>query len=332
MSSKNSRSRSWPALLLASSHRALQWRLLLLWSLAQALPVLLICLPLWAALTAQLDHSLLALSLLRGFDVPLYLEVLLSLAKRGGFTPGSGSGGALLFVLTLPWLAGITTVAARAPEPLGFAALIHGGLNEYWRMTRLWLWALLPIGCAVAAGSAAAYLAEQHGSQATLESDAARAMGAAVSLAGLLFMLARVTVDAACARLVLEPERRSVVVAWWRGSVWFVRQPWYALPYLLLTAAGLLAAALLAWLRIQIPAVGPLGLIAAFVLGQALVLSLAFMRCARLFALVAAAAPMQERSAPTASQHSMQSEPGEHSSDDDDQTDDVDDAVHDSSR
>jgi hypothetical protein len=304
-----------------------------LWSLAQALPVLLICLPLWAALAAQLDRSLLAYSLFRGFDVPLYLEAILSLAKHGGFAPGSGSGGALVFVLTLPWLAGITTVAARAPDRLGFAALIHGGLNEYWRMTRLGLWALLPIGSAVAAGSGAVYLAEQHGSKATLESDAAHAMGAAVSLAGLLFMLARASVDAACAWLVLEPERRSVVVAWWRGSVWLLRRPWYVLPYLLLTAAGLSAAALLGWLRIQIPAVGPLGLVTAFVLGQGLVLSLAWMRCARLFALVAAASlAVRERSTPTVSQTSMQSEPGENGSDDDDQTDDVDDAVHDLSR
>jgi hypothetical protein len=333
MTGETQRSRSWSAALLTSCRRALQWRLLLLWSLAQALPTLLVCLPLWAALAAQLDRSLLAYRLLHGFEVPVYLEALFSLAKRGGYSAGSGPGAALLFVLTLPWLAGITTVAARAREPLRLGALIHGGLNEYWRMTRLGLWALLPLGSAIAAGSGAVYLAEQYGAKATLESDAQHAMWAAVSLAALLFTFARAGVDSACTRLVLEPERRSVVVAWWRGSIWLLRRPWHVLPYLLLTAAGWIAATLLGWLRIQIPAVGPLGLVAAFVLGQALVLSLAWLRCARLFALVAAASPpMSERSTPTQAQRSVQAEPGEHGRDDDNQTDDVDDTVHDLSR
>jgi hypothetical protein len=270
------------------SRRALQWRLLLLWWLALALPALFACLPLWAALTAQLDHSLLGARLLQSFDVPVYLEVSMSLAKHG-YAPGSGSGGALVFALTLPWLAGITTRAARSPAPPGFAALIHGGLDEYWRMTRLSLWALLPTGLAGAAGAAAIYFARQFGSRATLETDAQRAMLAAAALAALLFILARASVDAACARLVLEPERRSVVVAWWRGSVWLLVRPWRVLPYLLLTAAGLGAAAALAWLRIQTPAVGALGLIAGFVHVQAGVVALVWMRCARLFALAAAA-------------------------------------------
>jgi hypothetical protein len=291
------------AALFTASRRALQWRLLLLWWLALALPALLACLPLWAALAAQLNRSLLGLRLLQGFDVPLYLEVSMSLSKYG-YAPGSGVGGVLVFALMLPWLAGITTSAARSSTPLGFAALVHGGLDEYWRMTRLSLWALLPTGLAGAAGAAAIYFAREYGAKATLETDAEHAILAASALAGVLFLLARASSDSACARLVLEPERRSVVVAWWRGSVWLVVRPWRALPYLLLTAAGLSVAAVLAWLRVQTPAVGALGLVTIFLHVQAGVIALVWMRCARLFVLVAAASVPARTRQPTSADDS----------------------------
>ena len=277
----------WMALLSAAARRALQWRLLLLWLLALALPLALANLPLWLALAGPLDHSLLGTQLVEGFEIPVLVETLMALGQRG-YSPASSLGAGLVFVLLLPWLTGIVIAAARASERLGFAALLKGGLAEYWRMTRLWVWALLPLGLAGAAGAGVLHLAKEHGLTLTLEADADHLKQAALALAGLLFLLAHATVDAARAQLVIEPRRRSVILAWWRATRLLVRRPGRFLLYLLITAAGLALAALLGWLRIQVPAVSALSFVLALLLGQALVLALAWMRSARLFALVAA--------------------------------------------
>ena len=279
---------AWMARLLSeAAGRALQWRLLLLWLLALALPLLLASLPLWVALAGLLDHAVLGQRLVEDFELSVLIEAMMMLRERG-YLPASGLGAVLVFVLLLPWLTGIALTAARSSARLGFAALLHGGLTEYGRMARLWLWALIPLGLAAAAGAGLLHLAKEHALKLTLEADADHLKQATVALSALLFLLAHATVDAARAQLVLEPRRRSVVLAWWRATRLLVRRPGRVLLYLLATAAGLLLAALLGWLRIQVPPVTVLGFVLALLLGQALVLALAWMRCTRLFALVAA--------------------------------------------
>lgn len=280
---------AWMARLLSeAAGRALQWRLLLLWLLALALPLLLASLPLWVALAGLLDHAVLGQRLVEDFELPVLIEAMMMMLRERGYLPASGLGAVLVFVLLLPWLTGIVLVAARSSARLGFAALLHGGLTEYGRMARLWLWALIPLGLAAAAGAGLLHLAKEHALKLTLEADADHLKQAAVALSTLLFLLAHATVDAARAQLVLEPRRRSVVLAWWRATRLLARRPGRVLLYLLATAAGLLLAALLGWLRIQVPPVTVLGFVLALLLGQALVLALAWMRCTRLFALVAA--------------------------------------------
>jgi len=79
------------------------------------------------------------------------------------------------------------------------------------------------------------------------------------------------------------------VRAWWRASKDLARRPSRLVLYLMLTVAGLLLAAVLAWARIQVAPVSALSFVLALLLGQVLVLCLSWMRCARLFALIAAA-------------------------------------------
>jgi hypothetical protein len=76
------------------------------------------------------------------------------------------------------------------------------------------------------------------------------------------------------------------VRAWWRATRLLLRRPGRILLYLAITAAGLVIAALLGWLRVQWPPVSTLSFSVDLLLGQALVLALAWMRCARLFALI----------------------------------------------
>lgn len=279
---------AWNRNLVLGARQAAQWRLLLLWLLALALPLLLTLLPLTVAVAGQLDHSLLGPRLLDSFDLPALADVAAGVRQQG-FAPAALLCGVLVFVLLLPWLTGTAMASARAPQRLGFAALLKGGLDEYGRMARLWLWALLPLGAAAGIGTGLQHVATEQGLTMTLEADAVHLGQAALALGALLLLLAHATVDAARAQLVLEPRRRSVIAAWWRATKRLLRRPGQVLLYLAMTAIGLLLAALLGWLRVQLAPVGPLSFLAVLLLGQALVLVLVWMRCARLFALVAAA-------------------------------------------
>lgn len=272
---------------LLGARQALQWRLLLLWLAALALPVLLAGLPLWLLLAGLLDRSLLGAQLLKGLDLTVLIETI-GLLRTAGSTPPLLLGPVVVFLLLLPWLTGLAMAAARAPQPLGFGALFKGALGEYPRMARLWLWALLPLGLALGIGNALMHAVGEQVLKLTLESDAEWLGRAGLTVSALLLLLAHATVDAARAQLVIEPRRRSVVLAWWRATKTLVRRPGRIALYLLLTAFGVLAAALLGVLRVQVQPVSGLSFIAALLLGQLLVLVLAWMRCARLMALVAA--------------------------------------------
>jgi len=276
------------ALFATASRLALQWRLLLLWLLAMALPLLLLSLPLLIALKGGVESSLLASKLLDPLDLPVLVELLSGLSQRG-YSPAAALPALIVLALLLPWLSGLVIAAARSPVRLGFGELLRGGLVVYGRMARLWLWALLPLGIAAGVTAGLLHYSQEQALKDVLESDAERRTQIMLAVGGVLFALALASVDAARALLALEPQRRSVVLAWWRASKDLLRQPRRIVLYLLFTALGLLLAALLGVLRLQVQPVGAGSLLLALLLGQALVLALSWMRCARLFALVEAA-------------------------------------------
>jgi hypothetical protein len=155
-------------------------------------------------------------------------------------------------------------------------------------MARMLLWGFLPLGLAAAAAGGLMKLAENHAEQAILESDAQLWGRLALVASAVLVLLAHATVDAARAQMVIEPRRRSVVLAWWKATRLLARRPGRVLIYVVLTAIGLALAAAFGLARLNVSASSGLGLIGGLVLGQCLVLALAWMRCARLFALVSA--------------------------------------------
>jgi len=266
---------------------ASQWRLLLLWLLALALPWLLALLPLWRALAAQLDQSLAARVLVERFELPVLAEALMGLGQNG-FGASALFSSVLLLALLLPWLSGSLIAVVRAPLPLGFQALLQGGLREYGRMSRLWLWAMCLLGAVAAMGGGLMHWLGEKTALMQLETEADRWSRAVLLFTGLLFLLVHASLDAARARLALEPQRRSVLKAWRLATRDLWRQPRRLLGYLLITALGLLAAVLIGLLRVQLAPVGAGSQLLALALGQLLVLALVWMRCARVFALAAA--------------------------------------------
>jgi hypothetical protein len=265
----------------------LQWRLLLLWTGLLLLPALSATLPVWQLLSANLDHSVYASALATRLDAIAFADLGGVISRNG---PATATGSLIALVLTLllsPLLTGMTIAAARAPQRLGIAGLAAGGMQEYPRLLRMMVWALLPLGIAGALGGIALGAAHKYAAHAILESDAGDVRLAATIGAALLFLLADATLDAGRAVLAIDRRRKSAVRAWWDGCKLFRRSPLAFLgSWFVISALGLVLAAALGVARINVPALGFGGFIAAFVLAQLAVAAVAWMRNARLVALM----------------------------------------------
>jgi len=276
---------------LRAAGAALQWRLLLWWTVLLLLPALAATLPVWQMLSASLDHSVYAAQLAHRLDMIAIADIMGAAQDR--WTPAISAGslaGVALTLLLSPLLSGMTIAAARSPARLGMTALLAAGAQEYARMLRMLIWAAIPLALAGALAGMLFQASGRSAATALLESDARHAARSAALLAALLFVVVHATVDAGRALLGSERRRRSAVAAWWGGVKLLLRRPLALLgTYLVITLLGLAVAALLALARVQVPALGTAGTVAAFLLAQLVVVVLGWMRSARLFALMALA-------------------------------------------
>ncbi|SFG52871.1 hypothetical protein SAMN05518865_113130 [Duganella sp. CF458] len=270
-----------------ASRAALQWRLLVIWLAAALLPTLLLALPMWSTLSGILSHSVHAPQLAKSLDV-LALADLMGEFKRNNLAlQAGGIGAAALALLLSPLLTGVIASAGRAQETATFRQLFAGGVSEYPRMFRMLLWAVVPLGLALALGGAVADSVQDIAEKASLESTADAWSLCANVLGVLLLALANLTLDAGRAQLAIDRRRTSAVKAWWSGLKLLLRRPAAMFgSYLLLTVSGLLLAGLFALARFNVEASNGLLLVAGFLLAQLVVLAMAWMRAARLFALM----------------------------------------------
>jgi len=184
---------------------AAQWRLLLWWVAITAIPALLVALPLVAALDGQLDHALQAADLAREQNPLLMLELVHLLRGAGMALAGSGALAGVLLLLLAPLLNAMFIAAARAPAPPGLGDLLRGASANYWRMLRLGLFALVPLG--IAAGVAALLMkgVQHYSEHAILEADVTHLRWLALAGGAALYAWASAGVDAARAWLALHP-------------------------------------------------------------------------------------------------------------------------------
>jgi hypothetical protein len=274
-----------------AARAALQWRLLLVWLAAVLLPALLLALPVWSTLSELLNHSVRAPELARALDLAALTDVMSEL-RHNAVALQAGALAAIAATLLLsPFLTGVITTAGRAAETARFRELLAGGVAEYPRMFRMLLWSIVPLGVALAIGGALGEAASKYAHGATLESDASTWSTAAHVATAFLLLLANLTLDAGRAQLAIDRRRSSAVKAWWSGLKLLLRRPSSMLGgYMVLTLGGLLLAALLAAARLQVAGSNVLLLLAAFVLAQLIALAVAWMRAARLFALMSVSA------------------------------------------
>lgn len=281
---------------MAATRAALQWRLLMLWAGLLLVPTLLLALPVWRTLSTSLDNSVRAPALAERLDLVAITDLIANLGKNSGATSGAGFTALGLTLLLSPLLSGLVITAARARHSAvgqtagqtpGFGALLTGAFSQYGRMLRMLVWAVVPLGLALAIGGAALNAAGKHAATVITASDASLPSRLALAGAVLLFLLANATLDAGRAELALDTRRTSAVKAWWRGVKLLCQRPLASgAIYLAITAAGLLLAALLGIGRLNLPPSGVPGVIGAFALTQVIALALAWMRSARLFALI----------------------------------------------
>lgn len=281
---------------------ALQWRVMLIWIVLMALPTAIVALPTSRALGALLDHSVHADALAHQFN-GLYMgdALMLLFQHNGSVINGAELLGLVISLLLSPFLTGVVVTAVREPRSPGLGELMHGGLQEYWRLLRLMLWSLLPYAIAILIGVAAYHAAGSRAEAAALESVADRGYLAARIILIVLLVLAHAIMEASRAQLAADGELRSATRAFGRGIALLVRRPLATLGlYLGTSIVGYVLAGLVGMLRIRVEAVGA-GFIVAVLLTQVIVLILAWQRTARIGALATlarATPPRRRRAAP----------------------------------
>jgi len=271
-----------------AARSALQWRLLLLWAVLLLLPTLAATLPIWQMLGDSLDQSIHAATLAHALDMTAVSD-LMQVYKRYDTAVGNGALSAVILTLLLsPLLTGMTIAAARAPQRLGLGGLLGGGMLEYGRLLRMLVWSVVPLGAAFALGSALAAPLRRLGENAVLETTAQNAGLAGTIVMGIILLLAHATVDAGRAVLAADRRKTSAVRAWGEGVMLVLRRPGATLgAYVVLSLAGLVLAGLVALVRIRVAPIEGWSFFAALALTQLAVMAVAWMRSARLFALIA---------------------------------------------
>lgn len=273
---------------------ALQWRLLLLWTLMLTLPTLIVTLPIWTVMHEAFDYSVYADQIAARFEIMAMGDFVSILQQKSPLVNLAGLAAIICTVLLSPFLTGMAITALRAEKAAGFAALIEGGVKEYGRMLRLLIVGLIPIGLAGAAVAGMHKAISKYSDKAILESETDVAFYFFLALALLLLVIAHASVDAGRAQFALDTHRRSAFKAWWAGIKMVFTRPLTSLGfYLGISLLGLALVAGLIWLRINVPHVELGGFLFALLVMQLMMAVVAWMRNARLFALVAVARAQQ---------------------------------------
>jgi hypothetical protein len=265
---------------------ALQWRLLVLWSVLLLLPAAVLAFPLWKTLSGLLDHSVHADAWARRVDATMFSDTMRVIGDPMDTFGGSLLIGLVLTLLLASWLNGMVVASGRAGRSLSFGQLLHGGLMEYGRMFRLMLWSLLPFAIVIGGAHGIFDAASDRIDTAVLESQADASQHAAFWATGALFVLMHAVVESARAAFIADTGLRSATRALWRGFKQLLRRPFSTLfAYLLVSVIGAAAVLGLGMARIQVPAIGFGGFVAAFLLTQVIVAAIGWTRTARLYAL-----------------------------------------------
>jgi hypothetical protein len=263
------------------------WRIIIVWVGITLVPTAVVSWPLGRWLSDQLDYSIYAGAWARETNVTALRELMVNATEIIPFVQGGLVIAALLTLVFSPFLTGMVVASARQEQPLSFVPLIQGGVREYGRMLRTLLWSLVPLGIACAIGALSLFFVEKRAEIAILEAQASREHLAALILSFALFVVAHVSVEAGRAQFALDIGRRSAVKAWGRGVRLIFATPVPTLgSYILITAGGLILAALLGIARVNSPHATLSGFFLSLALTELIAIVTVCMRIARLLTLI----------------------------------------------
>ncbi|TFW14875.1 hypothetical protein E4L96_18740 [Massilia arenosa] len=271
---------------------ALQWRLLVLWVALMLIPTAIAAVPFWTTLKGAFDNSVHASELAARLDAIAIADLQIAFKAQNGMITTSMILALIVTFLLSPLLSGMVATATRAPQPLRWRELVAGGLQQYPRMFYMLLWALIPMGIAMALYGIASGAAEEINDKAITPADAAGASRFAMVVFVLAVAFFHTTVEGGRAVLALDRRRVSPFKAWWDGLKLVLRQPVAAIgSWVIITAAALLIVGLLGVARLNANGAGAGAFWLAMLLTQVIALVIAWMRCARMYALVELARP-----------------------------------------
>lgn len=263
----------------------LQWRLLLIWVLLMLIPTAVASWPMSATLGDLLDHSVHSADWASAFDSWVVGDVFMQVGKSMPAIGAAGVAAALITIMLSPLLTGMVVTSARSSSRPGFVELLQGGLVEYGRMLRVWLLALISWGIAIAILFVLLKLSGDHAEQAIHETDVRLWSRTVLVISVLLLVWAHFVAESARAAFVVDRGLTSATRAFIRG---LRLRPRALLGFLVVSVIGYALVLAFGMLRMRNPAVGGLGTVMAFVLAQLVVLSMAWMRIARIHAIAAA--------------------------------------------
>jgi hypothetical protein len=268
--------------------RSLQsWRIILLWAAFTLVPTAVVSLPLGSWLSAQLDHSADAGAWARTFNVTEVRELVVNATDIAPMLQSTLLISLLFTLIFSPFLTGMIVASSREKQVLGFVALVQGGAREYGRMLRTMLWSVVPLGIAGVLGAWTLHMADERAEAAVLESQVSREHLLCIIILTALLIVAHATVEAGRGQFALDLRRRSAVKAWWRGVRLVFTRPVATLgSYFLITAVGLILAALFGIARINSPHATFAGFLASLALTELIAVAAIWMRIARLLALI----------------------------------------------
>ena len=268
--------------------RSLQsWRIILLWVGFTLVPTAVMSLPLSSWLSAQLDHSAYAGAWAHTFNITEVRELVVNATDMAPMLQSALLISLLLTLIVSPFLTGMVVASSREKQVLGFVALVQGGAREYGRMLRTILWSVVPLGLAGALGAWTLHMADKRAETAVLESQVSREHLLCMIILTALLIVAHATVEAGRGQFALDLRRRSAVKAWWRGVRLVFTRPVATLgSYFLITAVGLILAALLGFARINSPHATFAGFLVSLALTELIAVAAIWMRIARLLALI----------------------------------------------
>ncbi len=265
---------------------AFRGRVLLLWLLFLALPTLVVAVAQWQTLVPHLAWSVHADEWAGRINVPMIGDLLMALSRESA-SPVPNFGLALVLSLLLsPFLNGMLIRQLHLDRALGFRDLLRAGIEEYGRMLRLLLVAMIPLGIALAASSAVRKMTRKHAEAAIYSADADTMTYVFMTIAGLLLITALTSIECGRAQFVVDGRLRSAFKAWWRGTKLTLRRPLATVGvYTLITLLSLLLAAAFGLLRLRTPSDGFGGFVFGVIISQLIVVSVAWGRIARLVGL-----------------------------------------------